>query len=235
MIAKVVKENQRDWTSKIPQVMAAYRASRHEATGYSPNFLVYGRELRAPVDIVFGAPVEESEVSRAADDFVEDKLRVMREAYRLVRQQLGASQQRAKRYYDLKARPTSFKPGEWVWYYSPRRYVQRSPKWQRTYDGPYLIIRKINEVNYVLQKTRRSTAFAMHVDKLKLCADQSHISWLELAEADEQETTLVPVPGPRLERRKKPVRAVEEVNSEEEPEARPRRNAGRPRRFEDYV
>ena len=33
---------------------AAYRASVHEATGYTPNRLILGRETRAPMDIVVG-------------------------------------------------------------------------------------------------------------------------------------------------------------------------------------
>jgi len=38
--------------------MAAYRATQHDATGYSPNMLVLGRETRAPPDLVYGAPDE---------------------------------------------------------------------------------------------------------------------------------------------------------------------------------
>ena len=38
--------------------MAAYRASRHDATGYSPNMLMMGRKTRMPVDIVYGTPNE---------------------------------------------------------------------------------------------------------------------------------------------------------------------------------
>jgi len=52
----VVAENQKDWDTKLPFVMAAYRASQHESTGYSPNFLVFGRELRAPLDVVLDLP-----------------------------------------------------------------------------------------------------------------------------------------------------------------------------------
>ena len=56
MLGRVVSENQLDCDVKLPGVMAAYRASRHDATGYSPNFLMFGRELRAPIDIVLGGP-----------------------------------------------------------------------------------------------------------------------------------------------------------------------------------
>ena len=56
MLGKVVAENQKDWDTKLPFVMAAYRASQHESTGYSPNDLVFGRELRAPLDVVLDLP-----------------------------------------------------------------------------------------------------------------------------------------------------------------------------------
>ena len=245
MLAKVVEYSQRDWSARLPHVMAAYRASRHEATGYSPNFLVFGRELRAPVDIVFGTPDEEAEAPRAVDVFVDEKIHVMQDAYRLVREHLGASLQRAKRYYDVKARFTTFKVGEWVWLYSPRRYVQRSPKWQKMYSGPFLVIRKVNEVNYVVQKSRRSEPIITHVDKLKSCADQNHDSWLgSAAIVDTVATTggldhLVDAPiTPAARRKRKPQQprpVVDDGSEEEEELVRPKRQAGRPRRFDDFV
>jgi len=41
--------------------MAAYRFSRHDSTGYTPNFIVVGRETRTPVDIVYGVRQDEEE------------------------------------------------------------------------------------------------------------------------------------------------------------------------------
>ena len=57
MLGIVVSEYQLDWEVKLTGVMAAYRASRHDATGYSPNFLMIGRELIASIDIVLGGRV----------------------------------------------------------------------------------------------------------------------------------------------------------------------------------
>jgi len=56
MLAMVVKESQRDWDNHLPIVMAAYRASPHGSTGYSPNRLFLGRETRMPLDLIIGAP-----------------------------------------------------------------------------------------------------------------------------------------------------------------------------------
>jgi len=45
ILGKIVSENQRDWDTHVAYVLAAYNATEHSATGYSPNMLVYGREL----------------------------------------------------------------------------------------------------------------------------------------------------------------------------------------------
>ena len=42
----------------VPTVVAAYRASRYEALGYSSNFLMHGREVRVPIDLVMEGPSE---------------------------------------------------------------------------------------------------------------------------------------------------------------------------------
>ena len=42
VLAKTVAENQRDWDIRLSFVMAAYRASRSESTGYTPNMLTLG-------------------------------------------------------------------------------------------------------------------------------------------------------------------------------------------------
>jgi len=67
ILGKTVAEHQRDWDSRLVFAMSAYRATQHTATGYSPNFLVLGRETRAPPDIVYGHEEQREEY----DPFVE--------------------------------------------------------------------------------------------------------------------------------------------------------------------
>ena len=52
MLAKKVKESQRDWDTHLQSVMAAYRATRHASTSLSPNFIIFGRENVMPSDLV---------------------------------------------------------------------------------------------------------------------------------------------------------------------------------------
>ena len=57
-LAKFVDYHQRDWDEHIPYLMLAYRSAVHESTGCTPAKVVFGRDLRLPVDLLFGRPVE---------------------------------------------------------------------------------------------------------------------------------------------------------------------------------
>jgi transposase InsO family protein len=68
MLGKVISERQDDWELMLPYVMAPYRSSIHESTGYTPNQLMLARENRAHVDIVYGTgDVQGDSISH--DDF----------------------------------------------------------------------------------------------------------------------------------------------------------------------
>jgi len=117
ILAKTVADHHKDWDVRLPYAMAAYRATRHEATGYSPNFLVLHREVRIPVDLMYEAPQEDP--TEDYDDFVEKIRERTTTAYAKVRQQLRRIAERNKRYYDIGLKPKSFVPGQWVLYFNP--------------------------------------------------------------------------------------------------------------------
>jgi len=77
LIGSVIEEHHSDWDSLLPYVMAVYRASRHEATKFTPNYLVLGKEVRAPVDLVYDAAESPAPVSYASyADEMGDGMRV---------------------------------------------------------------------------------------------------------------------------------------------------------------
>jgi len=178
MLAKVVSVNQRDWDEHLPTVMAAYRSSKHKSTGFSPNYLILGREIRAPLDLIYDLPPSENGVVNLCD-YVVDFQHRSRDAYALVGECLDEVAERGKKYYDMKVRPVPFNVGDWVYFYSPRRYQGRSPKWQCMYSGPYLVIKVLGPVNVVIQLTARSLTQVVHVDKLKKCLGDHPKSWLD--------------------------------------------------------
>ena len=117
MIGKIVSENQRDWDTRMPFVMTAYRASVRDATGFTPNFLTFGLEVRAALDITHGLPKEEVEFWQSHNDFVADQQERLRCAYSAVRESLRRCAVRRKKTYDLKITKQDIRVGTRVMYY----------------------------------------------------------------------------------------------------------------------
>jgi len=180
MLGKAVKESQRDLDEKLPLVLAAYRATPHESTGMSPNKLFLGHEVRMPIDVVMGLPPEEGNLATTPHDYLDKLQNDASDAYRLAREKLRASAERRKRYYDVKVKSEQFEVGDWVYYHYPRKFQSKSAKWQLSYTGPYLIVKMIEPVNCVLQKSAKSNPFVVHIDKLKKCFGPTPIIWVSV-------------------------------------------------------
>ena len=111
----MIDDSQHDWDTLLPYIMAAYRASRHA--------LNLGREVRAPVDLVFG--VSETPLRASYQSYVDGLHDKMSYAYATVIEQLHVAAEREKRRYDLRTKPHRFRVGDWVYYFNPRKLVGR--------------------------------------------------------------------------------------------------------------
>jgi len=179
MLGKVVAESQKDWDDRLPYVLAAYHASPHRSTGFTPNRLFVGHENRMPIDLVMGLPASERPDGMNLDDFVERQQKLATEAFDLAREHLHTNAERRKVAYDIRVKKTEFAVGDWVWYYNPRKFINRSHKWQRCYTGPFLIVRAVPPVNFVLQKSPKMKPFVVHSDKIKRCYSDTPPNWLK--------------------------------------------------------
>ena len=92
---------------------------------------MFGRETTLPVDLMYGIPVDVDTTKVVSiNDFVERMLDKAVDDFRLVCENLGRLAERRKIRYDTKVTSTSLQPNQRVWYFCPRRFSQRSPKWQ---------------------------------------------------------------------------------------------------------
>jgi len=190
--SRAINDDQSSWDLAIPYVLAAYRSSTHESTGMTPNFVATGREVHAPVDLVYTPPETERPTYYAshADELIDQR----RRAHTLVREQLGVATVRNKRNYDMRVRPQRYSVGQSVYYFNPRKIQGRQDKWRRKFQGPFLIVKTIGTVNVMLQRSKRSQLFCTHVDKIKLyVADEMPQSWLQQNAAEIE--CILPVHG----------------------------------------
>ena len=61
MLATTVADHPFGWEEALPKMCMAYNSSVHSTTGYTPFFLMYDREARLPIDIVYGVPAQQQQ------------------------------------------------------------------------------------------------------------------------------------------------------------------------------
>ena len=172
MLTKVMSENQKDWDEHLNFVISAYRGTVHSTSNFTPNQLLFGRENRAPMDLVFGSP-EDERVVDSEHGYVHQMQERMAASYSLVRENMRSAAERRKVKYDAFVKDkTKFQPGQLVYYYYPRKFQGKSFKFQKIYTGPWKIVEQTGPVNYKICKTAGRIpgpqTQIVHVDKLKL-------------------------------------------------------------------
>ena len=109
MIAKSCTVSDRDWDTRLPYLLFAYRASAQASTRESPFFLVYGRDARLPTETVL-SHVRNPDI----DDYKVDLRANLSLAWRLAAENIQAAQNRQKKYYDRSANEINLKVGDRV-------------------------------------------------------------------------------------------------------------------------
>jgi len=90
----------------------------------------------------------------------------LEDLHEVVRKRVDIKSSQTKTWYDQKARKIQFDVGQKVWFYNPRRKKGRAPKLQSSWEGPYFIVRKLNDMVYCICRSNRSKNKIVHADRL---------------------------------------------------------------------
>ena len=148
MLATTTQSHLFDWEDQLPKVCIAYNTSVHASTGYTPFFLMYDRQARLPIDLVYGTKVNHTHASA----YAMSTKRAFEEAYSLVRQKLNAAHCIQKTYYDKKVHGKPFVTGDLVWLFSPAVPRGKSKKLHHPWSGPYRVTARLGDSDYRVKK-----------------------------------------------------------------------------------
>ncbi|XP_019221791.1 uncharacterized protein LOC109204700 [Oreochromis niloticus] len=98
-----------DWKASLAKVVHAYNCTRSEATGYAPYFLLFGRNPRLPIDMIFGLTANDQSPSH--QDYAEKWKIRMKDAYKLASATACKESRRGKVLYDRKIHGAELYPG----------------------------------------------------------------------------------------------------------------------------
>ncbi|KAJ8955813.1 hypothetical protein NQ318_005356 [Aromia moschata] len=114
---------------------------------------------------------------RSLPEFVEDLRERMDRIHRFAREKLKIHSDKMKQRLDTTSTETAFKPGDAVWLYAPKRTKGKSPKLQSNWEGPYTIIKKINDLVYRIQLSPRSKPKVVHLERLAKYTGHNPPDW----------------------------------------------------------
>ena len=132
---------------------------------------MFGRNLRLPVDLLLGRPVEEALVSakdytiHLCDHFACSHLKM-------------SSDQMKQRYDLLVQEEQPLEAGDAVWLHNPQRKKRLSPKMQRPWQGPYLVLKKIDNLVYRIQLGLKYKPKVVHRNRLWKYTGSNTPTWL---------------------------------------------------------
>ncbi|CAM5173343.1 unnamed protein product [Eretmochelys imbricata] len=153
MLKTFMNQHPQDWDKYLPHQLFAYREVPQESTGFSPFELLYGRRVRGPLDLM--RDEWEGKATPDGESVVEYVLifrERLAELMGLARENLARAQRKQKVWYDCTARAPAYATGDQVTVLIP----MRKNKLQAAWEGPFKVIKQLNEVNYVVELSNRA-------------------------------------------------------------------------------
>jgi hypothetical protein len=168
--------SQNRWDEFLPQIAGAIRSSVNRATGFTPNFLMLGREVTTPATLMYSVPGNGGD-SGEVRDYVSDLIEQMRKAHETARARLGSYQETQKRNYDLRLLERSYQVGDVVYVLNPAVPKGKCRKLCEPWRGPGVVVRVVSPWLYRVKL--RSALVTVNHDKLKPCKDRQLPRWVQ--------------------------------------------------------
>ncbi|SLM41090.1 probable transposable element [Lasallia pustulata] len=140
--------NAKDWPSVLPKMQSIFNNSTSNATGQSPNKVLYGRKVAEAIDHI--ARPHTAETSEEETTARPDKPSCINP-----KDAIDFANMQAKRHYDRKHTAMFLKVGNYANLRLHRGYIlpafKKNPKLTQQFVGPFKVLRRVGRLAYELE------------------------------------------------------------------------------------
>ena len=167
-LQRMIDNKSEKWAYYLPAATYALNSAINASTGYSPYFLLFGREARRAVDFLLPVLDDHPADTRAALGQVTHKIAFHEKEARKLDLE---ARDKNRHLYDQRVREEDFQVGDMVWCYTPdtARKYQTGRKLVSPYAGPYVITQRVSPVTVRLRRLSddKEADVNVHVNRLK--------------------------------------------------------------------
>ena len=155
-----------NWDTSIHYTLLALRNSVNLSTGETPSFILFGRPLKLPLDLIFHKSMEAE--NKPAHQYAVDLSEEMKKLDDKVRAVNLEARKRYLTYANRNKKPTKIKPGDIVMIYTPILKKGLSKKLTSTMRGPARVVEKVGKVCFNVKMLTGKKISRVHANRLKL-------------------------------------------------------------------
>ena len=207
MLGTLREKDKSHWRDFVKPLAHAYNCTKNEVTGFSPYELLFGRQPRLPVDIVFCLPVKRG-THKSHSQYVKSLKARLQESYEIATRNSQKVADRNKRRFDKNVRESTLEEGDQVLVRNLRLRNKHklADKWESTV---YKVLKRLGDLPvYTVQPmSGDGPNRTLHRDLLLPCG--------ELIEPEDTEQAKPKVSRPRT-RQSQPLPREEHSDSEDD-------------------